>query len=87
MIRGYRWIKTAPDVWQLEGPPRSRRFHGMVQVQKYGAACFCLPGGSYTVHSDGRAEENGQGYRTSVRLAKDEIEKHVRESLLGKDEP
>lgn len=81
MIHGYRWIKTASDVWQLEGPPKSRRFHGMVSFWADGSACFCVPGGWHASYSDGRQEEHGQGYRANVRLAKDEIERHVRQKL------
>lgn len=32
MIRGFRWVLTGYKVWQLEGPPKSRRFHGCVSV-------------------------------------------------------
>jgi hypothetical protein len=78
MIRGYRWIKTAPDVWMFEGPPKSRRFHGQVHVWEDGSAVFCLPGGYHASYSDGRTEEHGQGHRKTVRLAKDEIEAAVR---------
>jgi hypothetical protein len=77
MIRGYRWIKTAPDVWQLEGPPNSRRFHGIVSVRDDGSATFCLPSGYDISWTDGRYEEHGQGERQTVRLAKDEVEKAV----------
>lgn len=77
MIRGYRWIKTAPDVWQIEGPPKSRRFHGMVHIWEDGSAVFSLPGGSISSYSDGRVEEHGSGHRPTVRAAKDEIERHL----------
>lgn len=83
MVKGYRWIKTAPDVWQFEGPPKSRRFHGMVFERDDDTASFCLPGG-YTVSAItdgnrwyGEAKEFGAGERGSVRAAKDEVEKQV----------
>jgi hypothetical protein len=74
MIYGYRWIKTAPDVWQYEGPPKSRRFHGEVHVRRDGSATFCTPGGYSVAFSDGRHEEHGQGERQAVRVAKNEVE-------------
>lgn len=79
MIYGFRWIKTAPDVWQFEGPSGSRRFHGMVNVRRDGTATFALPGG-YSVYRypQNTDEEHGQGERPSVRVAKNEIEKHIR---------
>jgi hypothetical protein len=78
MIRGYRWIKTAPAIWQFEGPPKSRRFHGQVREHGDGRAAFCLPGGfaSYST-VDKVHREHGQGERDTVRAAKDEIEKSV----------
>lgn len=79
MIRGYRWIKTAPNVWQYEGPSGSRRFHGQVYCFRDGSASFCVPGGyaTYSTVTD-KHIEHGQGERATVRLAKDEIEKDVR---------
>lgn len=78
MIRGYRWIKTAPDVWQFEGPSRSRHFHGMVNVHNDGRATFCALGG-YSIYRypEGITTEHGQGERDTVRLAKNEIESAV----------
>lgn len=81
MIHGYRWIKTAPDVWQFEGPPKSRRFHGLVYVWEDGSAIFSLPGGTISSFSDGRVIEHGSGHRATVRIAKDEIELAIRVSL------
>ncbi len=74
MIRGYRWIKTAPDVWMFEGPPKSRRFHGQVHTWEDGSAIFCMPGGSISSYSDGRVVEHGSWHRPTVRKAKDEVE-------------
>jgi hypothetical protein len=82
MIRGYRWIKTAPDVWMFEGPPKSRRFHGTVNVLEDGSAIFSIQGGTISSYSDGRVVESGSGHRPSVRAAKDEVEAVVR--MTGK---
>ena len=82
MIHGFRWIETGKRVWQLEGPARSRRFHGI--VSDHGShITFSLPGG-YTVvrtYGDVRYEEHGSGERATVREAKDEVEKVVKAQL------
>lgn len=67
MIRGYRWILTGRNVWQLEGPPKSRRFHGCVSGYS---------GHDFRWHT-GYAEQYEQGEVTSKRRGQDEVEKRV----------
>ena len=49
MLRGYRWIKTGRDVWQLEGLPR--QFHGAVSPNA---------AGTWTWHTGYGGREQGE---------------------------
>ena len=83
MIRGYRWVETGRGTWLFEGPSGSRRFHGVVSDYGDGYVTFCLPGGYHVSYGDGRTEEHGCGQHPTVRAAKDEVEKAVREKAQG----
>lgn len=81
MIRGYRWIKSTPDLWMYEGPAGPpRRFHGLVRILEGGSALFCVPAaGPLLIYSAGGLVECTSGYRATVRRAKDEVEKLIRD--------
>lgn len=68
MIRGFRWVLTGKNVWQLEGPVGSRRFHGCVSIWSPNYA---------TWHTDHKT----QGECHNILLAMDCVESIVRESL------
>ncbi len=76
MIRGYRWISTGSYVWQLEGPPKSRRFHAT--VNRYGPDRWTW----YLNHTV--AVPGGES--STKRAAQDAAEDAVRDSLEKKQD-
>jgi hypothetical protein len=82
-MKRFRWVKTAPEIWQLESPPESKRFHGTVCELSNGRATFCLPWGWWVWSAHRKAEEHGHGQRDSVSLAKDEVERLFRETKVA----
>lgn len=60
-IKGFRWIKTGSNVWQLESEPRL--FHG----------CVCR----YPTHVTWYVNSFTHGEAKNVWAAKDEVERRV----------
>ena len=72
MIRGYRWVKSGQGVWELEGPPKSRRFHACVS-DYFGWFGWYM----------GFGETLQQGECVSKREAMDAVEKRILERQKG----
>lgn len=66
MVRGYRWVETGKRVWQLEGPPKSRHFHG----------CVSDNSGWFGWHGGYASAEQGES--ATKREAMDHVEELVR---------